>query len=142
MSAIFLASVAILCVVATSVLGLDAGRVGLMLTQSAACNALFQWGVRENAEVENYVRRYYEVHWCIRWCVKFVLLQMTSVERIQQYNSIKPESPNEIPERKPDKSWPQIGYIEFKNVFFAYYDDGPTVLNNLHFKINAKEKVS
>lgn len=67
---------------------------------------------------------------------------MTSVERIQQYNRIPPEAPSEIPEKKPDPSWPFMGSIEFKNACFAYYDEGPIVLNSLNFEIRAKEKVS
>lgn len=120
MSAMFLGTTALLSVIAASVLNMDAGKVGLILTHSASCMALFQWGVRQSAEVENF---------------------MTSVERIQQYYRLKPEAPEEVPKNKPHADWPTQGSIEFSKASFAYYDGGPNVLKSLTIKIHPKEKI-
>ena len=38
-------------------LGLNGGLVGLIMTYAISLMGLFQWGVRQSAEVENLVRR-------------------------------------------------------------------------------------
>lgn len=39
-----------------ALLELDAGSVGLVLTYAVTLMGMFQWGVRQSAEVENMVR--------------------------------------------------------------------------------------
>ncbi|XP_018357656.1 PREDICTED: probable multidrug resistance-associated protein lethal(2)03659 [Trachymyrmex cornetzi] len=89
---------------------MDGGFVGLAITQSIGLTGMFQWGMRQSAELEN---------------------QMTSVERILEYNKVDSEPPLEsAPGKKPKSEWPQEGKIEFKNVFLRYAPLEPPVLNN------------
>ena len=82
---------------------------------------LFQWGVRQSAEVEN---------------------QMTSVERIFEYSRLTPEAPLESePDKKPDSDWPKNGAITGSDVSLKYSEDTPVVLKNLSFNIRCQEKV-
>lgn len=71
-------------------------------------------------------------------CIGF---QMTSVERVQQYYSIPPEAPAEIPEKKPPSDWPRYGVVTFDQVSFAYYKGGPDVLKKIRINVKAQEKV-
>nr|XP_039260577.1 multidrug resistance-associated protein 4-like [Styela clava] len=119
-TAMFVSSVAFMCVIASSVLGLNAGQVGLILTYSVSMTHMFQFGVRQSAEVENL---------------------MTSVERILQYCNILPEPDIKIPPKTHQKNWPISGAIRFENVSFAYHEYGPTVLRDIDFEIYDKEKV-
>lgn len=72
------------------------GNVGLGITQAIGLTGMLQWGIRQSTELEN---------------------QMTSVERVMEYNSIESEGDLESsPAGKPPKSWPSEGKIEFKHV--------------------------
>lgn len=80
-----------------------------------------QWGMRQNAELEN---------------------QMTSVERIAEYAELPPEPPLESDEKNaPPKDWPQYGNIEFKSLSLRYAENTGRILRNLTFHINSKVKV-
>lgn len=82
---------------------------------------MFQWGMRQSAEMEN---------------------QMTSVERVLEYNTIEHEhSLESSPDKKPPKEWPQYGKIEFVNLFLRYAPEEPPVLKDLNFIIQSLEKV-
>ena len=48
------------------------GNIGLAISQAMLLSGMFQWGVRQSAEVEN---------------------QMTSVERVLEYSRLDPEAP-------------------------------------------------
>ncbi|KAL0104939.1 hypothetical protein PUN28_016527 [Cardiocondyla obscurior] len=100
---------------------IDSGYVGLAITQSIGLTGMFQWGMRQSAELEN---------------------QMTSVERILEYSKVDSEPPLEsTPDKKPKSEWPENGKIEFKNVFLRYAPLEPPVLKNLNFVIFPREKV-
>ncbi|XP_011702530.1 PREDICTED: probable multidrug resistance-associated protein lethal(2)03659 [Wasmannia auropunctata] len=100
---------------------MDGGYVGLAITQSIGLTGMFQWGMRQSAELEN---------------------QMTSVERILEYSKMDSEPPLEsAPGKKPKSDWPQEGRIEFKNVFLRYAPLEPPVLKNLSFVIFPREKI-
>ncbi|XP_032678093.1 probable multidrug resistance-associated protein lethal(2)03659 isoform X2 [Odontomachus brunneus] len=100
---------------------MDGGRVGLAITQSIGLTGMFQWGMRQSAELEN---------------------QMTSVERILEYSKVNSEPPLEsTPDKKPKAEWPQEGKVEFKNVWMRYAPLEPPVLKNLSFVIHPREKV-
>ncbi|KAF7996692.1 hypothetical protein HCN44_002338 [Aphidius gifuensis] len=101
--------------------GSKSGNVGLAITQSIGLTGLFQWGMRQSAELEN---------------------QMTSVERINEFTNLESEPPLEsLPDKKPKEEWPKSGKIEFKNVNMSYDPEEAPVLKNLNFTIAGKEKV-
>uniref|UniRef100_A0A8C4X1U4 Cystic fibrosis transmembrane conductance regulator n=1 Tax=Eptatretus burgeri TaxID=7764 RepID=A0A8C4X1U4_EPTBU len=97
---------------------LDAGSVGLAVSYATSLTGMFQWGVRQSAEVENL---------------------MTSVERVMEYSDLKPEAAWES--KAPPKNWPAQGTVMLDRVNFRYTPDGPLVLRNLSVAFQAKEKV-
>uniref|UniRef100_A0A182IVJ8 Uncharacterized protein n=1 Tax=Anopheles atroparvus TaxID=41427 RepID=A0A182IVJ8_ANOAO len=94
-------------------------RVGLAITQAMALTGMMQWGIRQSAEVANF---------------------MMSVERLLEYRDLPPERQAVAP-RKPDKSWPEEGRIEFRDVTYRYYEGAPAVLHDLSFVIRPREKI-
>lgn len=66
--------------------------------------------------------------------------KMNSVERILQYSRLPSEGPFEIPDKKPDASWPHNGRIVLENLSVEYKKDLP-VLKNLNCVIKPREKV-
>lgn len=82
---------------------------------------MFQWGMRQSAELEN---------------------QMTSVERVLEYTNIENEADLETKgDKKPPPSWPENGEVVFKRLYLKYAPDEPPVLRNLNFTIKPREKV-
>ncbi|KAM3955592.1 putative multidrug resistance-associated protein lethal(2)03659 [Aphomia sociella] len=83
------------------------GNVGLAITQVIGLVGMCQFGMRQTAEVEN---------------------QMTSVERILEYQNLPPETPVEVNEKAlkanhPDldfDKWPSKGEIVFEDVSLQY----------------------
>ncbi|XP_032413049.1 ATP-binding cassette sub-family C member 4 [Xiphophorus hellerii] len=98
---------------------LDAGSVGLALSYAVTLMGMFQWGVRQSAEVEN---------------------MMTSVERVMEYTELESEAPWETMKRPPP-GWPSKGLVTFDGVSFSYSDDGPKVLHGLQAMFRPQEKV-
>ncbi|KAF7992271.1 hypothetical protein HCN44_001596 [Aphidius gifuensis] len=99
----------------------NGGNAGLAITQVIGITGMFQWAMRQSAELEN---------------------QMTSVERVCEYTNLESEPPLEsLPEKKPKQDWPAHGKIEFKNVYLSYGPDEAPVLKNLSFTINEREKI-
>ncbi|XP_014446420.1 multidrug resistance-associated protein 4 [Tupaia chinensis] len=98
---------------------LDAGQVGLALSYALTLMGMFQWSVRQSAEVEN---------------------MMISVERVIEYTNLEKEAPWEY-QKRPPPAWPQEGVIVFDNVNFMYSLDGPLVLKHLTALIKSREKV-
>ncbi|XP_054998160.1 ATP-binding cassette sub-family C member 4 isoform X1 [Sorex araneus] len=98
---------------------LDAGQVGLALSYALTLMGMFQWCVRQSAEVEN---------------------MMISVERVMEYTDLEKEAPWES-QKRPPPGWPQEGVIVFDNVNFTYSLDGPVVLKHLTALIKSREKV-
>ncbi|CAG0903212.1 unnamed protein product [Darwinula stevensoni] len=97
------------------------GNVGLAISSAMMLTGMFQWGVRQSAELEN---------------------QMTSVERIMEYSKLEEEGALESPpDKKPPSNWPSEGAIEFEQVSLRYSADSLPVLNDLTFKAAAKEKI-
>uniref|UniRef100_A0A671PYG4 Multidrug resistance-associated protein 4 n=1 Tax=Sinocyclocheilus anshuiensis TaxID=1608454 RepID=A0A671PYG4_9TELE len=95
------------------------GDVGLALSYAVTLMGMFQWGVRQSAEVEN---------------------MMTSVERVVEYTELESEAPWETPKRPPP-DWPNWGLITFDRVNFSYSSDGPVVLKNISAMFRPREKV-
>ncbi|XP_063867034.1 ATP-binding cassette sub-family C member 4-like isoform X1 [Scylla paramamosain] len=97
------------------------GDIGLAISSAMLLSGMFQWGVRQSAEVEN---------------------QMTSVERVLEYSSFEPEAALKTEaEKAPNDVWPDKGVIKFVNVSLKYNEKETPVLKNLNFNIQAKEKI-
>uniref|UniRef100_A0A8C5FS48 Cystic fibrosis transmembrane conductance regulator n=1 Tax=Gadus morhua TaxID=8049 RepID=A0A8C5FS48_GADMO len=97
----------------------SAGDVGLALSYAITLMGMFQWGVRQSAEVENL---------------------MTSVERVMEYTELESEAPWET-EKRPPLDWPSQGLVTFDGVNFSYSADGPVVLRNMNATFLPREKV-
>ncbi|KAG2017864.1 ATP-binding cassette transporter [Coprinopsis cinerea AmutBmut pab1-1] len=96
-------------------------QTGLVLSYILSVQQAFGWMVRQTAEVEN---------------------NMNSVERIDYYaKDIEQEARHQIPETKPDDSWPKEGRVELRNVFLSYRPGLPAVLKGLSMDIKAGEKI-
>ncbi|CAH1113751.1 unnamed protein product [Psylliodes chrysocephalus] len=97
------------------------GNVGLAITQAIGLTGMFQWGMRQSTELEN---------------------QMTSVERVLEYNAIEMEGQLESdPDKKPRPTWPENGRLEFRQIFLKYFPQDPFVLKELNFVVEPKQKV-
>ncbi|XP_034328340.2 ATP-binding cassette sub-family C member 4 isoform X2 [Magallana gigas] len=117
MCAIFITVVSFACVFLAK--DLNAGLVGLLMTYAIMLMGLFQWGVRQSAEVES---------------------QMISVERVLEYSKLDTEE-NLESDTPPPPSWPQNGKIVAKNARLRYGPNLPWVFHGLNFVINGREKV-
>lgn len=95
------------------------GEVGLAITQTMALTGLLQWGIRQSAEVAN---------------------QLMSVERILEYRDLEHEK-EPTKETQVEKDWPQKGRLEFRQVFYRYFEGAEPVLKGLNFVIHPNEKV-
>ncbi|XP_023166760.2 probable multidrug resistance-associated protein lethal(2)03659 [Drosophila hydei] len=101
----------------------NGGEVGLAITQAMGMTGMVQWGMRQSAELEN---------------------NMTSVERVVEYEDLEPEGDFESkPNKKPPKDWPDEGKIKFDDLSLRYFPDKDAdyVLRSLNIDINACEKV-
>nr|XP_033474245.1 multidrug resistance-associated protein 4-like [Epinephelus lanceolatus] len=99
--------------------GLEPGAVGLALSYAVTLTGMFQWGVRQSAEIEN---------------------MMTSVERVVEYAELESEAPWET-DKKPPHDWPTAGSITFDRVNFSYSASERLVLKNLTVVFTSREKV-
>ncbi|XP_028248988.1 multidrug resistance-associated protein 4-like [Parambassis ranga] len=99
--------------------GMEPGAVGLALSYAVTLTGMFQWGVRQSAEIEN---------------------MMTSVERVVEYAELESEAPWET-DKQPPSDWPKSGSITFDRVNFSYSSSDPLVLKNLTVVFTSREKV-
>uniref|UniRef100_A0A4W6FYM0 Multidrug resistance-associated protein 4 n=1 Tax=Lates calcarifer TaxID=8187 RepID=A0A4W6FYM0_LATCA len=99
--------------------GLEPGAVGLALSYAVTLTGMFQWGVRQSAEIEN---------------------MMTSVERVVEYAELESEAPWET-DKQPPHDWPKTGSITFDRVNYSYSASEPLVLKNLTVVFTSREKV-
>ena len=67
---------------------------------------------------------------------------IVAVERIKEYCETPSEAPWQIPERKPNKKWPQEGNISFHDYQIRYRDGLELVLKGISMDIKGGEKVS
>ncbi|CAH2262201.1 jg26826 [Pararge aegeria aegeria] len=100
--------------------GIEGSKVGLIITQSISLTGIFQWGMRQSAEMEN---------------------QMTSVERVLEYTKLPQEVTPDTPDQKPPEDWPTDGAIQFEHLSLRYSPSGDHVLNDLQFNILPQEKI-
>lgn len=98
-------------------------RFTRLLLLNAVIYSYYSFGmiVRQAAEVEN---------------------SMNAVERINYYaESIEQEAPHTLPNQRPVTPWPAHGRIEIKNLVMRYRPELPTVLKDISFSVQAREKV-
>ncbi|XP_067315095.1 ATP-binding cassette sub-family C member 4-like isoform X2 [Pseudorasbora parva] len=117
MCSVFVTSTAFGCLLLKD--SMRAGDVGLALSYAVTLMGMFQWGVRQSAELEN---------------------MMTSVERILEYTELESEAPWET-QKRPPPDWPKQGLITFDKVNFSYTSDGPVILKNISAMFRPREKV-
>ncbi|XP_065349429.1 probable multidrug resistance-associated protein lethal(2)03659 [Cloeon dipterum] len=99
----------------------EGGNVGLAITQALGLTGMFQWGMRQSAEMEN---------------------QMTSVERVIEFTNLDAEPPLETePSKDPGKDWPRQGRVVFDELTMRYSKNDPPVLKGISFSINSGEKI-
>ncbi|KAF5303188.1 hypothetical protein FQA39_LY10101 [Lamprigera yunnana] len=99
--------------------GYYGGDIGLVMTQFLGLNGILQWGMRQWNELEN---------------------NMTSVERVLEYNEIQKEPTRSDNVQVPEE-WPKLGKITFQNVSMKYSTDTVNVLIDLNFDIYPGEKI-
>ncbi|KAL6100875.1 abcc4 [Pungitius sinensis] len=100
--------------------GIEPGAVGLALSYAVTLTGMFQWGVRQSAEIEN---------------------MMTSVERVVEYAELESEAPWET-DKQPPNDWPKTGCITFDRVNFSHSANDRLVLKNLTVIITSREKLN
>lgn len=79
----------------------------------------------------------------LRWLIvasSWIEVQANSLERIQQYLTIEHE-PEATPSGVPPAYWPSSGKLSVEALSARYSVDGPKVLHDLDFTINAGERV-
>ena len=119
---------------------LNPGAVGLSLTYALQVTFIFNWCIKQFAEME---------------------MHMNSVERLKSYIDTLPDENDPIAsvntkvvesgvsdgivleslKTVPEDSWPQSGNIEIENVVMRYREDLDDVLKGISFSIKAGEKV-
>lgn len=101
---------------------MTSSSIGLAISSAISLSGMFQWGVRQSAELES---------------------QMTSVERVDEFSHLSPEKNLETSDenKKPPPEWPHKGVIVFDDVSLQYNPEDPPVLKNLCFSVKAMEKV-
>ncbi|XP_057310387.1 ATP-binding cassette sub-family C member 4-like [Hydractinia symbiolongicarpus] len=106
-------------IVAAPYIDIDAGLAAVSLSYILMLCGMFQWCVRQSAEVDNL---------------------MTSVERVFEYTKLEPE-PDNGASKDLRETWPEYGLISGEGASFAYHSSLPYVLKNLYFCIQPMEKV-
>lgn len=94
----------------------DPAILGLSLSMLLQLAGIFQWCIRQSAEVVN---------------------QMVSVERVLAYGNLEPEAPLQKEADKPllEKGWPDHGSIDFQDLSVRYRSNLPLALEDVSFKI-------
>ena len=65
---------------------------------------------------------------------------LTSLERVQQYLVVEQE-PKPTTDGKPPAYWPASGSLRVEKLSACYSADGPRVLHEISFEVNAGEHV-
>jgi len=95
--------------------------LGLTISMLLQLCSAFQWCIRQSAEVVN---------------------QMVSVERVLGYGKLEPEAPLEFESDKNlDKSWPDKGSIEVRDVAVRYRPSLPLALDGASFTVPSGSRV-
>ncbi|PWN29615.1 hypothetical protein BDZ90DRAFT_230483 [Jaminaea rosea] len=118
---ILTASSLAVALITRNISGIDAGLVGLMMSQALSTTQALNWVVRSASEVEQ---------------------NIVSVERAIQYAELSPEAPYESgPDNAPPREWPTEGAIEFKDYSTRYREHLPLVLKKLSLSIKPGERI-
>lgn len=102
--------------------GVDPVILGLALSLLMQLGSIFQWTIRQSAEVVN---------------------QMVCVERVSEYSKIEAEAALEV-EGEDDitgVSWPENGSIEVRNLSVRYRDSLPLALNSVTFSVPSGKRL-
>ena len=99
---------------------MDAGLLGLMMSQALSTTQTLNWVVRSASEVEQ---------------------NIVSVERVLSYSNTDSEAAYEVDE-KPPKEWPTQGKIEFQDYSTRYRKDLGLVLKNVNMTIESGERIA
>jgi len=99
---------------------LDAGTVGLSISYALQITQTLNWLVRMTSEVET---------------------NAVAVERMKEYGETPQEAEWEIPDRKPQPSWPEQGMVTFDHYKTRYREGLDLVLNDVSCVVEPTEKV-
>lgn len=100
---------------------IDPAILGLSISMLLQLAGMFQWCIRQSAEVVNL---------------------MVSVERVIAFKNLEPEAPLTLESDKNlDTAWPQNGKIEVKDVGIRYRKGLPLALNGASFSIPAGARI-
>jgi ABC-type multidrug transport system fused ATPase/permease subunit len=114
------ASFAAVIVQERQLLSISPGILGLALSLLIQLAGLFQWCIRQSAEVVN---------------------QMVAVERVIGFRDLPPEAPlnNELDDKV--SGWPSAGEIDVQSLSVRYRDGLPLSLRGLSFQIKGGSRV-
>ncbi|CAJ1947757.1 unnamed protein product [Cylindrotheca closterium] len=100
---------------------IDPAILGLSISMLLQLAGMFQWCIRQSAEVVNL---------------------MVSVERVLAFKNLQSEAPLALDSDKDlDTAWPQDGKIEVKDVGIRYRNGLPLALNGASFSIPAGARI-
>jgi ABC-type multidrug transport system fused ATPase/permease subunit len=100
----------------------DPSVFGLSISMLLQLAGIFQWCIRQSAEVVN---------------------QMVCVERVVAFGNLEAEAPLEMDGDKAvlESGWPRSGTIEFENLTVRYRSSLPPALENVSFRIPEGSRV-
>jgi len=100
---------------------IDPAILGLSISMLLQLAGMFQWCIRQSAEVVN---------------------QMVSVERVLSFGKIEPEAPLELESDKLlDTSWPNHGKVDVKDLSVRYRPSLPLALDGATFSVPSGSRV-
>jgi ATP-binding cassette, subfamily C (CFTR/MRP), member 4 len=100
---------------------IDPAILGLSISMLLQLAGMFQWCIRQSAEVVN---------------------QMVSVERVLSFGKIQPEAPLELESDKSlDPNWPQNGAIDVKDLSVRYRPSLPLALDGATFSVPSGSRI-
>jgi len=101
--------------------GVDPVIFGLALSMLIQMGTIFQWTIRQSAEVVNL---------------------MVGVERVSEYSELEPEAPlSTATDESLQQQWPNGGNIECKDLVIRYRDSLPPSLRGISFNVASGTRV-
>ncbi|PIK33253.1 ATP-binding cassette transporter subfamily C member C1 [Apostichopus japonicus] len=97
---------------------LSAGLVGLSVAYAMQVTQTLNWMVRMTSELET---------------------NIVAVERIKEYTEIETEAAMDIPEKKPDDSWPPAGEVCVKDTVQVQRGTRPGIKGNIIYNSTRRE---